>query len=96
MTAWSCQEVCHRRLTSDAADQNAETAQILGFCLARSPGVTTFKVKTKEQLARCDGLVLPGGLPHIHMASDRAAQGAQTAQFREHAASLHQECQVVN
>ena len=32
-------------------------------CLSRIPGVTTFQVKTKEQLARCDGLVLPGGLP---------------------------------
>ena len=30
-------------------------------CLNRIPGVTAFEVRTKEQLSRCDGLVIPGG-----------------------------------
>ena len=30
-------------------------------CLNRIPGVTAFEVRTKEQLNRCDGLVIPGG-----------------------------------
>lgn len=30
-------------------------------CLSRIPGVTAHLVKTSEQLARCDGLVVPGG-----------------------------------
>ena len=34
-------------------------------CLSRIPGVSAFQVKTKEQLARCDGLVLPGGEPAV-------------------------------
>ena len=30
-------------------------------CLGRIPGVEASQVKTREQLARCDGLILPGG-----------------------------------